>query len=313
MSNTAYQVKSPILFLVFNRPDVTALVFEQIRNVQPSRLYVAADGPRAGKAGEAELCEETRSIVTQVDWDCEVKTLFRNENMGCKYAVSSGISWFFENEEEGIVLEDDCLPNSGFFIFCDALLEKYRNENAIRQISGSNFQFGNKRGDGSYYFSNLTHVWGWASWRRVWNDYNVELEQFRTTDAKPVFRSLFQNEVIADRWDSIFRQLLDRKLNTWDYQFAITNMLHNGLSVIPNVNLISNIGFGANATHTFDTNDDVTRMKIEELGPIVHPSEMKVQKEADYFTLNREFDVEKTERKQKKKRLVNKLKFWKKK
>lgn len=313
MEHQDYKVKSPVLFLLFNRPDVTASVFEQIRKVKPSRFYIAADGPRNNKAGEAELCQLTRSIAAKVDWDCEVKTLFRDENLGCKYAVSSGISWFFENEEEGIVLEDDCLPNEDFFRFCDTLLEKYRTDNNIKHIGGSNLQFGKKWGDASYYFSNLTHVWGWASWRRVWKEYDVELSKYRNTDSLPIFKSIFENEIIAERWDDIFRELLDDKINTWDYQLAITNMFTNGLSIIPNVNLIRNIGFGSDATHTFNADDVVATMQLESLGNIVHPSEISPQKEADFTTLYREFNVERIMRKRRKKRLTGWLKFWKKK
>jgi len=312
MSYLHYNVKSPILFLIFNRPDVTALVFEQIRKVKPSKLYVAADGARKNKEKEAELCQETRAILNQVDWDCEIKTLFREENLGCKYAVSSAISWFFDNEEEGIILEDDCLPQNDFFFFCDTLLEKYRNVKEIKHISGCNFQFGKEWGEGSYYFSNLTHVWGWASWKRVWNDYDVELNQFKSIDVKPIFESLFGNEIVAARWNSIYNDLLEKKIDTWDYQLAISNMVNDGLTIIPNVNLIKNIGFGSDATHTFDKNDPVTSLEFGNLENIIHPKLIKVQKEADFFTLNREFQVEKIEKKLKKKQLINKLKFWKK-
>ncbi|MEC4005359.1 nucleotide-diphospho-sugar transferase [Flavobacterium sp. SUN052] len=312
MSNLQYEVKSPVLFLIFNRPDVTALVFEQIKKVKPAKLYVAADGARKNKENEVQLCQETRAIINQIDWNCEVKTLFRDENLGCKYAVSSAISWFFENEVEGIILEDDCLPQNDFFVFCDTLLEKYRNVNTIKHIGGCNFQFGKKFGNESYYFSNLTHVWGWASWRRVWNDYDVELNQFKSLEVKPVFKSLFENEIIVDRWFSIYNDLLDKKIDTWDYQLAISNMINKGLTIIPNVNLIKNIGFGAAATHTFDTNDSVTKLEFGTLEKISHPDLIEVQKEADFFTLNREFQVELIQKKRKKKQLINKLKFWKK-
>lgn len=312
METLNYTVKSPILFLVFNRPDVTSIVFEQIKKVKPSRLYVAADGPRKKKEGEEQLCNDTRKIIDQVDWECDVKTLFRNENLGCKYAVSSGISWFFEHEEEGIVLEDDCLPNTDFFVFCDSLLEKYRTDSRITHIGGCNFQFGTKWGDGSYYFSNLTHVWGWASWRRAWKNYDVELKKYERVDASSIFNKIFDNVIVTEKWESIYNDLLEGKIDTWDYQLALTNMFSSGLSIIPNVNLIKNIGFGSNATHTFDTNDVVTNMQLESLESIVHPSTIKPQKEADFFTLNREFDVEKNKRKRRIKKIVNFLKFWKK-
>lgn len=303
-----YKTKSPVLFLIFNRPDVTELVFEQIKKMQPEKLYVAADGPRKDKSNEEELCSETRSIINKIDWNCEVKTLFRDENLGCKYAVSSAINWFFENEEEGIILEDDCLPSDDFFIFCDAMLEKYRYDTRIRHIGGSNLQMGQKHGQDSYYFSNLTHVWGWASWRRAWKDYDVELSKYKDIDDESSFKLIFSDPIIVDSWKYIFNKMLRNGIDTWDYQWTITNFFNNSLSIIPNVNLISNIGFGVNATHTMDVNDTFSNLKTEKLGEITHPILVLASKNADFFTLSREFNVERKRRKNK----WRKLKFWKK-
>ncbi|SHG97621.1 nucleotide-diphospho-sugar transferase [Flavobacterium johnsoniae] len=303
-----YKTKSPVLFLIFNRPDVTEQVFEQIKKMQPEKLYVAADGPRKDKSNEEELCSETRSIINKIDWNCEVKTLFREENLGCKYAVSSAINWFFENEEEGIILEDDCLPSDDFFIFCDAMLEKYRYDTRIRHIGGSNLQMGQKHGEDSYYFSNLTHVWGWASWRRAWKDYDVELSKYKDIDAESSFKLIFSDPIIVDSWKYIFNKMLRNGIDTWDYQWTITNFFNNSLSIIPNVNLISNIGFGVNATHTMDVNDTFSNLKTEKLGEITHPILVLASKNADFFTLSREFNVERKRRKNK----WRKLKFWKK-
>jgi len=154
----AYNTETPILFLIFNRPSTTLHVFSQIRKMKPSRLYIAADGPR--RPEEKAVCEQVREMATAVDWDCLVFKLFRDENLGCARAISEAVSWFFDREPEGIVLEDDCLPADSFFGFCSAMLEKYRNDERIGHISGGNYQRGIVRGDGSYYFSTLTHVWG---------------------------------------------------------------------------------------------------------------------------------------------------------
>ena len=167
--------QTPILFLIFNRPDTTKRVFESIRSIKPAKLYIAADGDRKDKVGEDLLCKDTRSIIDLIDWECEIKTLFRPENLGCKIAVSSAIDWFFENEEQGIILEDDCLPNESFYIYCETLLNYYAFNERIMHISGNNFQDGMMRGNGSYYFSNYNHIWGWASWKRAWKAYNVDL------------------------------------------------------------------------------------------------------------------------------------------
>ena len=153
---------SPVLFLVFNRPETTRQVFEAIRTAKPPRLYIAADGPRLEREGERASCEEVRKIALEVDWECDVNTLFRVENLGCKRGPSEGISWFFEHEDEGIILEDDCLPDQSFFSFCEELLERYRNDTRIMAISGNNFQHGRKRTEYSYYFSRYFHGWGWT-------------------------------------------------------------------------------------------------------------------------------------------------------
>ena len=173
---TTYSTSSPVLFIIYNRPETTRQTFEAIKNVQPQRLYIAADGPKTNK--DIPLCAETKEILQSINWLCDIKTLFRENNLGCKKAVSSAISWFFDQEEMGIILEDDCLPAVDFFIFCDEMLQKYKDKDEISIISGCNFQHGKKRGDFSYYFSHLTHIWGWASWRRVWNDYSLNMDGY---------------------------------------------------------------------------------------------------------------------------------------
>ena len=163
----------PILFIVFNRPDTTAIVFQKIREIKPRKLFLAADGPRPSREGEKERCDAVRKIITEgVDWDCDVQLKFSDINLGCGRAESSAMLWFFESVGEGIVIEDDTLPDTSFFYFCKELLAYYRNDETVRMIGGNNFQGGKKRGDGSYYFSKLTHSWGYASWWRAWKDYD---------------------------------------------------------------------------------------------------------------------------------------------
>jgi len=283
---------SAILFLVFNRPDTTAQVFERIRQAQPPRLYIAADGPRPDKANEAENCRLTRAVVERVDWPCQVITLFRVTNLGCKEAVSSAIDWFFSHEQEGIILEDDCLPAPIFFGYCDALLERYRHDTRIRHICGCNFQFGQKRGDASYYFSRLSHVWGWASWRRAWRDYDKNLSAHNADELGEAMAHIFDDPIIVDRWSHVARELKANKINTWDYQLTFTNFLHNGLCIIPNENLISNIGFGASATHTTDHGARYASLPLGHIDNLSHPAHFIPHRQADLFTLNEEFQVE---------------------
>lgn len=304
----ATRTKSAVLFIIFNRPGTTARVFDEIRNARPNRLYVAADGPRPEREGEDELCNATRTIVNTIDWECEVKTLFRDTNLGCKTAVSSAIDWFFENEEEGIILEDDCLPGKTFFGFCDTLLEKYRNDTRIRHISGCNFQQGQKWGNNSYYFSNLTHVWGWASWRRVWKDHDKELNKYSTTEVNDLLKNIFDDEVIVDTWSRIFEDVKAGKINSWAYPLTFTNFFNNSLSIIPNNNLVNNIGFDGEATHTFNKDSFQANISINEITEITHPKVILPQRFADKNTLDHEFHV--AEQTRKRNALHNRFKRW---
>lgn len=302
----AYQTKSPILFLIFNRPHLSRQIFDSIKLAKPTRLYIAADGPRNNRLNEDRLCEETRAIVQQIDWPCEVKTLFRTENLGCKHAVASAINWFFEHEEEGIILEDDCLPGNSFFYFCDTLLEHYRDDTRINHISGCNFQHNKQWGDATYYFSNLTHVWGWASWRRAWTGYDVNLTRYDSHEVRQQFEKIFTNAFVVDSWTEIFETMKAGKIDTWDYQLAFVNMFNNTLSIVPNANLISNIGFGNDATHTTDTTNINARIPLESISHIEHPKYILPEKQADMRTLRKDFNIDSRERKHNS--LFNKLK-----
>ncbi len=303
-----YETRSAVLFIIFNRPDTTNRVFEKIKTAKPPRLYVAADGPRADRPDDIELCREARKIAAQIDWECEVKTLFREKNLGCKEAVSSAISWFFDNEEEGIILEDDCLPAVSFFLFCDTLLDKYRFDTRIRHIAGGNFQQGKKWGDASYYFSAITHVWGWAGWRRVWKDYDKELSRYKENDVQEKLANVFNDPLIVESWHHIFKELKADKIDTWDYQLGLTNCFNNGLCIIPNYNLVSNIGFGSDATHTTEASSIYANIAIIEIDEITHPIYFVPEKQADTYTLNDQFDV--AERRRKQNLLRRRFKRW---
>jgi len=282
-----YDRNTPILLIVFNRPDLTALVFESIKKVKPRKLYIAADGPR--NENESQLCQETRNIVIEhIDWDCEIKTLFREQNLGCKDAVSQAITWFFENEEEGIVLEDDCVPCESFFGFCSQMLQKYRDDERVGHIAGSNFQQGNIRGNGSYYFSNLTHVWGWAGWRRVWKDYDVNMQQFPLIKEAGYIDQCKSHVPYKEHWLHCFEETYMGRINTWDYQYAFLNLIKGRVSVMPNVNLISNVGFRSDATHTI-TDHPFSELKTYEMDTIVHPANFIADVEADLFTQRIEY------------------------
>ncbi|MBU2634606.1 MAG: hypothetical protein ABIJ14_00845 [Nanoarchaeota archaeon] len=243
-----FKLTTPILFLVFNRPGPTKKVFEEIKRARPSKIYIAADGPREGKPGEKEKCEEVIKIVSDIDWSCEVKTLFRKKNLGCGKAVSSAIDWFFEEVDKGIILEDDCLPNQSFFRFCQELLKKYQDDERITQISGSNFMGETNIGE-SYLFSEKFNVWGWATWRRAWKFYDYGLSNFKELRKKNRLKSFRENPLQSHIGRKRFSMLEEGKLDTWDYQWAFSCGLQNGLCIIPKKNLIKNLGF-QEGTHT---------------------------------------------------------------
>ena len=267
-------MQSPVLFLVFNRPETTAQVFEAIRSARPPKLYVSADGPRSSKEGEVDICSEVQEIATSVDWPCEVKTLFSEVNLGCKLGVSRGITWFFENEEEGIILEDDILPLPSFFKYCDELLEYYRDNDRVAMISGCNLVSNYDNIPDSYAFSAMSHIWGWASWRRSWNKYDVEMSSWTNWEkSKKLSLLSCGNSQFVSYWSEIFQMTFRGDIDTWDYQWLFSCWKADQLSIIPQYNLIENLGFSSDATHT--TGDIPTYLSKssprEIIFPLQHP------------------------------------------
>lgn len=243
-------MKSAVLLIVFNRPGPTAAVFEALRTARPPRLYVAADGPRATRPDDQENCRAVRQIVEGVDWPCEVFPLFREHNLGCKRAVSAAITWFFDQEPEGIILEDDCVPTSAFFSYCDEMLERYREDERIAQICGSSF-VPSPCPDKSYYFSKYADIWGWASWRRAWSIYDLEMREWPIwRDAGGLKRLVGSSPAFTDYWTRIFDETYAGGVDTWDYQWMFACWKNELVSVLPRDSQILNIGFGHDATHT---------------------------------------------------------------
>jgi Glycosyl transferase family 2 len=275
----------PVLFLIFNRPNVTAEVFEAIRLAKPARLYIAADGPR-DRPGEAELCNKARQIATNIDWDCELKTLFRERNLGCGASVSGALNWFFGDEEEGIILEDDCVPSPAFFPYCAELLAKFRDDERIMCISGANFQGGRRRTAYSYYFSRYMHCWGWACWRRAWQLYDAKMELWQECRSSNLLRAWGQSDDgFVEYWTSVFDRVAEGRIDTWDYQMTLTCWMNSGLTCLPKVNLVRNIGFGAEATHTHDVNAHFADLPAQTMEfPLVHPRIIARDVDADSYT-----------------------------
>ena len=241
---------APVLLIGFNRPDFMSAQIDAIRLVAPSRLYLAVDGPREDCPDEVEQCRKVRDCVNLIDWPCEVKTLFHEKNIGCKYGVSGAITWFFENEEEGIVLEDDCRPSPDFFRFATDLLERYRNDERVGAINGFNFFNLQSNASESYHFSRHMDVWGWASWRRVWKDYDVEMSAFQGRESQ-IIGSSYMTTYAKNVLSSFVRGVKDGSLLTWDVQFTMLFLDRGYLSIVPKVRLIANAGMSdGRATHT---------------------------------------------------------------
>jgi hypothetical protein len=275
---------TPILFLIFNRPDTTEKVFEIIKKIKPEKLFVSADGPRPNKAGEKEKCDRTRKIIERVDWKCEVHKNFSDENRGCKKGVVKGINWFFKNVEEGIIIEDDCMLDDSFFPFVQQLLERYRNDERIMHIGAANFQDGKKRGEASYYYSKFCHVWGWATWRRAWKHYDVQIKSFSEFKEKQLIKNILPDKKMQNHWLKLFQTVYDNALDTWDFQWVYTVWEQKGISIIPNVNLVSNIGFGEEATHTRDSDHILAENTSGKLSELIHPEILEINEDADRYT-----------------------------
>ena len=249
-----FQLQTPVTFIIFNRPGNTERVFSEIARARPVKLLVVGDGPRVTHEGEADKVLSTRDIIKRVDWPCEVLTNFSEINLGCKRRVSSGLDWVFEQVPEAIILEDDCLPHPLFFRFCQELLEYYRHDQRVGMISGDNFQFGHCLNDDSYYFSKNTHIWGWATWRSRWQqDYDISMNHWPKVRDEGRIVDLANTPEEQKYLTEVFEAVYQGRIDTWDYQWNFGSRLNGRVAVMPNVNLISNIGFGSAATHTIGT------------------------------------------------------------
>jgi hypothetical protein len=241
---------SPVVFIVFNRPETTKQVFETIRAARPPKLLVVSDGPRPSKAGEEERCAAVRAIVSKVDWPCEVSRDHSAANLGCRQRVSSGITWAFQQVERAIILEDDCVPSPSFFRFCDEMLERYENDERVMMVSGDNRLWGRGDPGTSYYFSRYPNIWGWATWRRSWAKFDLDMHDWPKIRAAGDFDQYFHKASERYYWKSLFNYVHGGHLDTWDYQWVYSIWKESGLSVAPRRNLVRNIGFAENATHT---------------------------------------------------------------
>ncbi len=245
-------MKAPVLLIGFNRPDNMAQVFAQIRKAKPDVFYIAVDGPRPGKEGEAEKCEDCRTFAKQVDWPCELHTLFREKNAGCALGVSGAISWAFENEDRLIILEDDCVPVLSFFTFCDEMLERYKDDTRIWQVSGRSYHANSEFfKDSDYIFSHYAHIWGWATWKRCWDYFDLKMSDYPDFINIGGACNIYQSNYLAKKANKSFSRFYANiehiSSHTWDYQWSYTKLKNGALGIVPSKNLICNIGSASGA------------------------------------------------------------------
>jgi len=291
------ELKTPVVFIIFNRPDTTQRVFNTISLVKPKKLFVIADGPREDNTDDKEKYKKTREIIERVNWDCEVLKNYSETNLGCKKRVASGLDWVFQQTEEAIILEDDCLPDISFFYFCQELLEYYLHDKRIMVIAGTNFQFGKTRNAYSYYFSLFTHIWGWATWQRAWKFYDVDMKLWPDVKRNNLFKSDSENIRSSKYWERIFEDSYNGKINSWAYPWTFACWRKNGLTVIPEKNLVSNVGFGPGAVHTKDSKNRFSNIPSDRIEfPLIHPPKVLINIKADIFTQKKHFDLSTGER-----------------
>lgn len=290
-------MKTPVALIIFNRPDLTQRVFEAIRQAKPPQLFIIADGPRPDRPDDIAKCSAARSIVDRVDWDCEVFKNFADLNLGCGVRPATGISWVFDRVERAIILEDDCIPHPDFFRFCDELLDRYRDDERIMHISGNNFWANKYACEQSYLFSRYTLSWGWATWRRAWQHYDFDMKMWwklSPQQQQNLLTDLLGDEHAAKTWIGIFHDAID--VAAWDFQWTQACWLQGGLAILPQVNLVSNIGFDADATHTFSANTnsvDCPQMSISSAAidfPLKHPHLMLRNAPVDRFIQDINYD-----------------------
>lgn len=276
--------QTPILLVIFDKPEKTKKVLEAIRHIRPTRLFVVCDGPREWIEGEAEKVILSRQLIDSVKIEIPVETKYFPSNIGIAQTFSQGINWFFEHVDMGIILESDCLPGLDFFHFCDEMLNKYKNDERIWHISGENHQRGKLRGRGTYYFSQIPHIWGWATWRRAWRNYDPHMTDFPMIKESNEFKNRFLSKKQYGVWKKLFEKTYRGQIQTWDYQWTYAIIKNDALAIIPNYNLVSNIGFGSDALHTKDTFSPFANVPIQKLPNIIHPDTIALDREATTFT-----------------------------
>ena len=272
-------LSTPIAFIIYNRPDLTARTFEAIRNIQPKQLFLIADGPNSNRDDDARLCQQTRiAVKTGIDWDCDVRENYAEHNLGCRQRVSSGLTWVFQHVERAIILEDDCLPDPTFFPYCEQLLDLYAKNNRVMTIGGTNLLGTRIKTQYSYYYSGHFSGWGWATWHRAWQHYDDTMKEWPQIRDSDQFKKFTYSCTAHKTYRLFFDLTYQRRIDTWDYVFNVSLIKSQGLHIVPRMNLISNIGFGPNATHTRNTKSNRNNLpRIPLSFPLRHPAQITTE------------------------------------
>ncbi len=274
--------RSPVALLVFNRPRKTERVLEAIARARPPKLLVVADGPRAGHAEDERLCRETRAVVERVSWPCEVLTCYAETNLGCRNRILTGLDWVFAQVPEAIVLEDDCLPEPSFFPYCDEMLARYRSEPRVHMVRGGNFFGGRRATARSYHFSRWYHIWGWASWARAWRETDPAMSRWPELRDSGWLERRMPLKAMADRARQTFDDAYAGRVTTWEYHFTFMGWVRDALAICPRHNLVTNIGFGADAAHYRVEQHPHALLPTRPLPlPLRHPGRVAVDERAD--------------------------------
>jgi hypothetical protein len=277
-------MNTPLLLIIFNRPKQTQALVDAFRRVKPSRIYVAADGPRSDRPDEDAKCAATRAVIDSIDWPCELFKNYAQGNMGCGPRPASAISWVFEHEERAIILEDDCIPDPSFFPFCEELLERYKDDQRIMQICGTNHVDEHLEIEDSYLFSNYPLCWGWATWKRAWDLFDYEMTTWPEYQNRKMLQNIVQSPKEIEYWDKNFANVFAGDHSVWDVRWLFSIWSNHGLSVIPKSNLVSNVGFGKEASHTYNQDDKCNNRATKPVQfPLTHPPIMSPAVKHDYL------------------------------
>ena len=268
-----------VLIIIFNRPDKFRKVIASLRTVKPHKLYIAADGPRVNNKNDIIKCSETREIIKEIDWECQIKTLFHDNNVGCEKGVSSAVTWLFENEEDGIILEDDIVPDETFFYYCEKLLDYYKDDERIMHIGNNNIH--DENSSDSYYICSIANSCGWASWRRAWKYFDLGLFKYDYDKIINKIENRFDNEIVKRFLKKNAFELKNNPYAVWDNSWIISVMINNGMAIYPNQNLITNIGFDEEATHIKDKNHHFSNLKTTPLKDIKYLEKVELNKKMD--------------------------------